>query len=115
MPGIVSSSVGYTGGTSINPTYDSVCRGDGHTEALRLQFDPSVVTYEQLMTHVLKEASPHPTKAQYKTAIWAQTPAQKATADRLAQALGKPVPILEKTEWNDAEEYHRLWSGVEPA
>ena len=36
LPGVVKTRVGYTGGKSSNPTYETVCRGDGHTEALRI-------------------------------------------------------------------------------
>ncbi len=49
LPGVVKTRVGYTGGTAPNPTYNSVCAGDGHTEAMRVWFDPSVITYEQLL------------------------------------------------------------------
>lgn len=49
LPGVVKTRVGYTGGTAPNPSYNSVCAGDGHTEAMRVWFDPSVITYEQLL------------------------------------------------------------------
>ena len=48
--------MGYTGGTKPNPTYDSVCRGDGHTEAMKVEFDPSVISYEALMQKFFAEA-----------------------------------------------------------
>lgn len=108
MPGVVSTSVGYTGGTSKNPTYESVCRGDGHTEALKIQFDPSVISYEEVMRKVLPEASGFKAKRQYMSAVWAQNEAQKKVAENVAKSLGKDsVPILPAQHWQDAEEYHQ--------
>ena len=46
---MVETSVGYTGGSSPNPTYGSVCNGDGHTEAIKVSYDPSKVSYNQLL------------------------------------------------------------------
>lgn len=110
MDGIVSSSVGYTGGTKPNPTYRSVCSGDGHTEAVRLVYDPKVISYEELITKILAEASPHRSKAQYMSAVWATDEHQAVAAKKVAAQLNKSqVPILASaaTTWYDAEEYHR--------
>lgn len=41
--------MGYTGGASGAPTYGSVCAGDGHTEALKIEFDPDVISYDSLL------------------------------------------------------------------
>src|SRR5437016_10092652 len=49
-PGVVSTAVGYAGGLTPNPTYKEVCSGGtGHTEVVRVAFDPQVVTYAQLL------------------------------------------------------------------
>jgi len=112
MDGIVSSSVGYTGGQAKNPTYESVCRGDGHTEAVRLVFDPKVITYEQLMAKVVGQASTHKTKAQYMSAVWANSPEQAEVLQRVAASENKAaLPILsaDETKWYDAEEYHQKY------
>jgi len=110
MPGIVSSSVGYTGGTSQNPTYRTVCRGDGHTEAVRLVYDPKVISYEEIMRHVLRDASTRGAKPQYKSAVWAQNEEQLAIVRRVAEKQGKSaVPVLAPTKWWDAEEYHQKY------
>ena len=114
MDGVVSSSVGYTGGPSAksNPTYRSVCSGDGHTEAIRVVYDPKVLSYEQLMQRVLKEAASHRSKPQYMSAVWAQNPSQAAAASKVAASLNKQsVPILKAADtiWCDAEEYHQKY------
>jgi len=102
--------VGYTGGKSSNPTYLSVCSGDGHTEAVKIEFDPSVISYEDLMSRVLREASSFGGKAQYKSAVWAQDEDQAEVARRVAAKLNKTrVPILEQTKWYDAEDYHQKY------
>jgi peptide-methionine (S)-S-oxide reductase len=99
-----------TGGNAPNPTYESVCAGDGHTEAVRLIFDPEAISYEELMRAVLGEANTHMTKAQYQSAVWANSSEQAEVAARVAAATHKSsVPILSAsdTAWFDAEEYHR--------
>lgn len=49
LPGVVSTRVGYTGGTNQEPTYQSVCSNDGHTEAIQVHFDKQAVSYEDLL------------------------------------------------------------------
>ena len=115
MPGVLDSWVGYTGGESANPTYDSVCSGDGHTEALRLEFDPSVLSYEQLMEHVYRQAEADSWSPQYKSAIWAQNDEQREVARRVAQRLNKArVPLLDADTWYDAEEKHQKYYNKRP-
>lgn len=102
--------MGYTGGSSKNPTYRTVCRGDGHTEAVRLAYDPKVISYEEIMRLVMRDASTHRAKAQYKSAVWAQNEEQAAVARRVAEKLSKSaVPVLAPSEWWDAEEYHQKY------
>lgn len=100
-----------------------MCAGDGHTEALRIEYDPSVTSYEQIITAFLED--PHVSNqfciddsgggrsamepAQYRTAIWAQDEAQRETALRVSALVGKEVPILPKSAWFDAEDYHQHW------
>lgn len=104
------TTVGYTGGASASPTYDSVCSGDGHTEALKIEYDPSELPYEQLMRIVLKQADPDSWNVQYQDAVWPQNEEQHKIARSVAQQLGKErVPILAATPWHDAEEYHQKY------
>lgn len=50
VPGVISTTVGYTGGHTANPSYEQVCHGDtGHAESIEIVFDPNTVTYQQLL------------------------------------------------------------------
>lgn len=107
--------MGYTGGTSDNPTYGSVCGGDGHTEAIKIDFDPDVITYENLLDMFWEEHNPsgYKPKVQYKSAIWPTTPAQATAAEASRKAISEkygPVhtDIESAKEWHDAEEYHQV-------
>lgn len=117
MPGVLDSHVGYTGGDTVDPpTYRSVCRNDGHTEAIRLEFDPTVLSFEELMRTFFED--PHVAgyypgasaeKPQYMSAVFAQDEAQEATARHVSTEVGKEVPIIRTREWHDAEEYHQFF------
>src|SRR6188508_145691 len=59
VPGVVSTTSGYTGGKTGNPTYEQVSRGGtGHVEAVEIVFDPAVVTYGQLLEHFWRNVDP---------------------------------------------------------
>lgn len=109
--------MGYTGGDSEAPTYQSVCNGDGHTEALKIEYDPSVVSYEELLDVFFSEHTPT-TKAfkeQYKSAIWPQSDAQREAALAKIKALEDKFDVKIQTDieaakpWYDAEEYHQKY------
>jgi len=100
IPGVVNTVVGYTGGTTANPTYNTVCRNDGHTEAIKVEFDPGVISYEELMRTFFSEAGGGGGKTQYQSAVWPQTDEQKAVAQRLADerhSTVRPLPTLTLT------------------
>ena len=82
--------MGYTGGKTENPTYGTVCGGDGHTEALKVEFDPRVISYDDLLNAFWEEHNPsgYKPKAQYKSAIWPTSESQKekALASRAIEA-----------------------------
>jgi len=109
----VSSTVGYTGGKYKKPTYETVCGGDGHTEAIRVEFDPSVISYEEVMRQVMKRASPDCYGGkQYMSAVWAEDAEKAEIAQRVAKEMGKEgVPVLSasSTHWTDAEDYHQKY------
>lgn len=88
LPGVYSTAAGYTGGYTPNPTYREVCSGDtGHAEAVRIVYDPSVISYEQLLqvfwenhdpARGMRQGNDHGT--QYRSAIYPLTPEQDAAA-----------------------------------
>lgn len=123
IPGVVDAVVGYTGGTMAHPTYEDVCAGTtGHAEAVHLEYDPDIVTYEQLVTAFFAMHDPTTLDrqgpdvgSQYRSAIFFHTPQQEATARsvalRLAQSGAFDDPIVTEIVpagafWC-AEEYHQ--------
>jgi peptide-methionine (S)-S-oxide reductase len=123
--GVVKTTVGYTGGRSENPTYDSVCTDrTGHAEAVLVEFDPSVVSYEELLDLFWSNHDPTtPNRqgpdvgSQYRSAIFYHSDAQKAAAEASRKGLsgsGKfdaPIvtEILPAGPFWEAEEYHQKY------
>ncbi len=126
LVGVTSVESGYTGGSTINPTYKQVCGGDtGHAEAIRLTFDPQVLSYAELLEIFF--ATHDPTQlnrqgndigTQYRSAIFPQSAEQEekaraAIARANEQHSGRVVTTIEPAaEWYAAEDYHQdYWSG----
>ena len=124
VPGVINTEVGYTGGWLANPTYaDTHHSKSGHAEAIRVTFDPAVLSYEDLLENwFFKLHDPttlnrqgYDRGTQYRSAIFPQTPEQKATAERVrdrVDASGKwKHPITTTIEpastWYSAEDYHQ--------
>jgi peptide-methionine (S)-S-oxide reductase len=88
IPGVYSTSVGYQGGFTKNPTYDETCSGlTGHTEAVQVVYDPAKVSYETLLKAFWENHDPtqgmrqgNDVGTQYRSAIYTTTPAQAAAA-----------------------------------
>ncbi|GAB2763872.1 peptide-methionine (S)-S-oxide reductase MsrA [Nocardioides salsibiostraticola] len=93
MPGVYSTSVGYAGGHTPHPSYEEVCSGrTGHTEAVRVVFDPSQVTYADLVKRFFEVHDPtqgmrqgNDVGTQYRSAIYTTTPEQQETAADLTR------------------------------
>jgi peptide methionine sulfoxide reductase msrA/msrB len=119
-PGVLSTRVGYTGGTVDNPTYKEVCTSrTGHAEAIEVVFDPAQTTYEALARLFFEIHDPTQVDRQgpdvgeqYRSAIFYLDDDQKAIAERLvAQLSAKGLRVATKlvpaqTFW-PAEEYHQ--------
>eukprot|EP00657_Telonema_sp_P-1_P006809 TRINITY_DN26248_c0_g1_i1.p2 TRINITY_DN26248_c0_g1~~TRINITY_DN26248_c0_g1_i1.p2 ORF type:complete len:127 (-),score=8.57 TRINITY_DN26248_c0_g1_i1:190-570(-) len=116
MPGVLATTVGYTGGRSRNPSYESVCNGDGHTEAIRIVFDPTAIGYGQLVDKFLASHDPtRPATRQYMSAVWPHTDEQETIVhEKLAAYSAKyrsrvVTRVLTVTDFHEAEEYHQKY------
>ncbi len=123
VPGVISTTSGYTGGTLANPTYDQVTTNrTGHAEAVEIVFDPKRVSYEQLVNKFWRTIDPTTRDRQfcdvgspYRTAIYAHDDAQLAVVRASLAALEKSKPFKEPIvtqieragTFYRAEEYHQ--------
>ncbi|MCW2781022.1 MAG: Peptide methionine sulfoxide reductase MsrA [Marmoricola sp.] len=93
IPGVWSTSVGYAGGTTPNPTYEEVCSGrTGHTEAVRVVYDPAKVAYADLVAAFYEVHDPtqgmrqgNDVGTQYRSAIYFTTPEQEKVAHEVTE------------------------------
>ena len=126
LAGVDGVESGYIGGTAVNPTYKQVCGGDtGHAEAIRITYDPAVLSYDDLLDVFF--ATHDPTQlnrqgndigTQYRSAIFPEGEAQTAAARAGIGRAGAdwPAPIVTTIEpastWYPAEDYHQAyWDG----
>lgn len=125
IDGVESTAVGYTGGHLDNPTYEDVCAGTtGHAEAVEVVFDPSVISFEDLLEVFWKSHDPTtPNRqgpdlgSQYRSAIFFHQPEQKAiakTSKERLEASGQPggtvvTEITPASTFWRAEEYHQKY------
>lgn len=130
LNGVVSTQVGYTGGTAEDPTYEQVCTGrTGHAEAIEITYDPGKISYEELLEVFFRHHDPttldrqgNDIGSQYRSAIFIHSPAQKAAAERTIEVLKKarifPRPIVTSlepaSEFYRAEEYHQKYLQKNP-
>jgi peptide-methionine (S)-S-oxide reductase len=111
MKGVKKVVVGYTGGEQPNPTYQTI---KDSTEAVLIEYDPEILSYEELLIEWKRQHYPfHPSKTQYRSAIWVRTDEEKAVAEKVvndwALTTGKKVytDIELVTKFYQAEEYHQ--------
>lgn len=123
VKGVISTRVGYTGGSTPNPTYKNVCSGDtGHAEVVEVEFDPQMISYEELLEIFWKIHDPTTLNrqgldvgTQYRSAIFVHSPDQEKKARRskenASQNFDKPLvtQIISATRFYEAEDYHQKY------
>lgn len=125
VKGVTSATVGYTGGTTKNPSYKDVCTGKtGHAEAVEVEFNPNEVSYNELLAVFFQSHDPTQLNrqgpdygTQYRSAIFFHDAEQEAAALEAKAALEKagvfkrPIAtqIVPATEFFRAEEYHQKY------
>lgn len=125
LKGVVSTEVGYTGGHTQDPTYQQVCTDTtGHAEAIRITYDPAVISYDDLLKVFWENHNPTtPDRqgpdvgSQYRSAIFYTTPEQQKAAINSREKLNRshkysrPIvtEITPATEFYRAEEYHQQY------
>ena len=131
-PGVRVTAVGYAGGHTPNPTYEEVCSGrTGHAEVVRVIFDPKEVSYEALLKLFFENHDPTQGMrqggdigTQYRSAIYATSPAQKTAAERARSAYGEKLraagfgsittEIRDAPAFYYAEDYHQQYLAKNP-
>ncbi|MEK6720847.1 MAG: peptide-methionine (S)-S-oxide reductase MsrA [Chloroflexota bacterium] len=132
MPGVWVTAVGYAGGTTPNPTYREACTGKtGHTETVRVVFDPSMITYEQILKGFWEHHDPtqgmrqgNDIGSQYRSAIFTHSDAQMSAAlasrDMYQERLGAAgfgeitTEIAPARDFFFAEDYHQQYLAKNP-
>jgi len=125
IPGVIKTTVGYSGGTTANPTYEDVCTGGtGHAEAIQVEFDSARLSYENLLDYFFRMHDPttlnrqhNDVGTQYRSAIFYTSDAQRQTAESVKARWGKsgkfsrPITteITAATKFYSAEEYHQKY------
>jgi len=123
FPGVVSTTVGYTGGQLANPHYEEVSTGQtGHAEAIEVKYDPSKITYEELLNLFFRLHDPTTVNrqgndrgTQYRSAIFYHSDEQKKIADKVIANVNKsgkwkhPIvtEVTQATAFYPAEDYHQ--------
>lgn len=125
IPGVIDVEAGYTGGTTENPTYEQVCRGDtGHAEAVRVTFDTAVTSFDQLLEVFWQLHDPTQLNRQgpdvgrqYRSAVFSIDEQQWRAAEASKKALeeskkhARPIvtEITMAARFYRAEEYHQQY------
>jgi peptide-methionine (S)-S-oxide reductase len=131
-PGVVSTAVGYAGGSTPNPTYREVCSGrTGHTEVVLVVFDPAVTSYDELLRLFWESHDPtqgmrqgNDVGTQYRSAIYALSPEQARLAERSRDEYARELraagygaittEIRPHETFYYAEDYHQQYLAKNP-
>jgi peptide-methionine (S)-S-oxide reductase len=132
LPGVYSTSVGYAGGLTPNPTYEEVCSGrTGHTEVVKVVFDPAKVAYDDLLRVFWESHDPtegmrqgNDVGTQYRSAIYFADDEQREAAEHSRDVFQKRLgaagrgkittEILAAPEYFYAEDYHQQYLAKNP-
>jgi peptide-methionine (S)-S-oxide reductase len=130
MKGVISVESGYIGGHTSNPTYEAVCSGrTGHAEAVRLTFDPAIVSFRELLEVFFVIHDPtmlnrqgHDVGTQYRSAVFYHSLEQKQIAEEVIEVVTKeqiyPNPLVTEIvpagTWYEAEPYHQEYFARNP-
>lgn len=134
LPGVWSTSVGYAGGHTAHPSYEEVCSGrTGHTEAVRIVFDPAVVSYADLVKKFFEIHDPtqgmrqgNDVGTQYRSAIYTTSPEQEKIARELTKVYGDElarrrlgsitteIRPASEAGWYYAEDQHQQYLAKNP-
>ena len=125
IKGVKSTAVGYMGGNLKNPTYEDVCTNKtGHAEVVQIEFDPSIVSYKNLLDEFWNVHDPTQLNkqgldigSQYRSVIFYHNPQQKKIAEEVKKRINeserykKPIvtEISHAKEFYRAEEYHQQY------
>lgn len=125
LDGVLSTSVGYAGGSFGNPTYDDVCTGQtGHAEVVQIEYDPSKISYDELLNAFWNNHDPTTLNkqgpdigTQYRSLIFFHSSEQEATAKASKEKLensGKyhkniVTEIVPASQFYKAEDYHQRY------
>tara|TARA_B100000214_G_scaffold326329_1_gene264309 strand:+ start:2536 stop:2997 length:462 start_codon:yes stop_codon:yes gene_type:complete len=123
IPGVVKTEVGYTGGHTLNPTYQSICEGDtNHVEVVLVEYDNKIISYDKLLNHFWKCHDPTTLNrqgpdigTQYRSAIFYFDDNQKKLATESKINFAKENNLIIVTEisqlsdYYKAEEYHQKY------
>ena len=121
LDGVIGTTVGYTGGNTENPTYKDICYKDtGHAEAIEIIFDPTKITYNELLAYFWRLHDPTTVNrqgpdrgSQYRSAIFYYSPEQKSAAEEVMieaqKKWSKPIvtEITPAAIFYPAENYHQ--------
>jgi peptide-methionine (S)-S-oxide reductase len=132
LQGVVSTSVGYSGGQTPNPTYDEVCSGQtGHAEVVRVIFNPNIISLEQLLMHFWERHDPtqgmrqgNDIGSQYRSAVYYYNDEQGKIIKRTRQAYQQVLhekglqaittEIQSAKPYYFAESYHQQYLAKNP-
>ena len=130
LEGVLSTTSGYTGGTKVDPTYQEVSAGGtGHAEAVQVTYDPSQVSYQELLEVFWRNVDPLDAGGQfcdrgdqYRTAIFVQDEEQRRLAEQSKHALedserfDQPIvtEIVDAGPFYPAEDYHQNYYEKDP-